>query len=125
MPFVRLTLYPRLVRDPIDLPRFAAVIGECLFEVGRILGDLRPDVANEDHSSVIGFLVVELTDSILEFADRRRQADCAVFPVGPIETPLMRLRVVKTYGNAFDVTRGAVRFELVEGTAAVPELASF
>ena len=64
-----LILHSRLVCDPVHFPRLTTIFGERLFEVGGVLGHLRPDVANEDHSAVEGVLGEEFTASVLELAE--------------------------------------------------------
>jgi len=70
--FVRSIWDPRLVRDPIHFPGLAAVVGEGLFEVGRVGVQIRPGVANENDFSVEIVLGVELAVSIFELADLGR-----------------------------------------------------
>ena len=81
--------------------------------------DVGPEVANEDRSPIQGILAVELATPILEFADVGRAAHGTVFGVGPVEAPLMRLRIVEAQGQALNVTGGAVDFTLRSRTAVL------
>ena len=56
--------------------------------------DIRPHVSNEDRPTVEIFLIVEFAAPILKLADDRRQTQGTFGRVGPVKTPLMRLRIV-------------------------------
>src|ERR1700692_187379 len=45
-------LVPGLVRDPVDFPGLAPIIGVGLLEVSRVRRDLRPDKSNIDSSAL-------------------------------------------------------------------------
>ena len=90
--------------------------------MGRIRGHVRPNKSNQDNFAVDFVLRVELAASILEFADLRRiqNSDLAV---GPIEAPLVSLRIVETQRQAFDVPgNGTIGFELLQLSATIPNL---
>src|SRR5215472_13950436 len=109
-----------LVGDPVDLPGFAAVIGERLFEVSGVRGDLRPDESQQNHAAVDLFPIIKLALTVLEFTNGR-YAKGAVFGVGPVDAPLMSGRIVETESHAFDVAGAAAGFELFDIGASVPE----
>src|SRR5579862_9583917 len=88
-------IYSRLVRNPVDLPCLASIIRERLFKVRCIPGGIGPNKSNVDGAALPRLLVVKLTTSILELADHGLFYK-AILAVGPIDTPLMRLRIVKT-----------------------------
>jgi hypothetical protein len=89
-----------------------------LFEVGGIGGQVGPIKSNEDSLAIDGVLGEKLTVSILELADLRWIED-ANFAVGPIESPLVGLRIVHAQGQAFDVAGWTADFDLVNTGAIV------
>ena len=101
--FRRFIVNPRLVGDPVHLPGFAAIVGEGLFKVSGVGSDVRPEVANEDDAAVVGVLAEELAASVFEFAHIGWTTERAVLAVGPVKTPLMRFRIVKSQGQTLDV----------------------
>jgi hypothetical protein len=105
--FARFIIYPCLVGDPIYFPSFPTIFRERLFEVGRIRVGLRPDKSNQDGFAIRAgwFSVVELPASILEFAYRGRTQGAALAG-GPIEAPLVCMRIVQAQGQTFDVSAG-------------------
>jgi hypothetical protein len=113
MVLVKFVLYARLVGDPVYFPSFAAVVGEGLFEVRRICCHVRPNKSNLDGLAINRILGEKLTASILEFADLRWVQD-ANLAIGPVEAPLVGLRIVGAQGETFDVTSGAVGDELID-----------
>src|SRR5215471_8846831 len=113
-------LYSCCRYDPIGLPAFAAVHGEGLLPERLVWRDNRPQVADENASSIKIFLVIELTAPIFEFPDRSRKRECTVSLIGPIYTPLVRLGIVGTHSHSFDVSGGSVRLQLVHISTAAP-----
>ena len=93
-----------------------------MFEVGGIGGQVGPIKSNEDSLAIDGVLGEKLTVSILELADLRWIED-ANFAVGPIESPLVGLRIVHAQGQAFDVAGWTADFDLVN-TGAIVNLAA-
>ena len=86
----------------------------------RIRCGVRPNKSNQDGFVIQCVLGVKFTDSIPELADLGRDDD-AVLAVGPIKSPLVRLRIVGAEGQAFDVAGSrAIGFELLDLGAAVP-----
>ena len=73
----------------------------------RIRGHVGPNESNKDCFAVNRILSEKLTLSILEFADLGWVKD-ANLAVGPIEAPLVGLRIVQAQGESFDVTFGAI-----------------
>src|ERR1051326_4339370 len=98
---------PRISRDPIDFPRFAAVVRERLFEMHRVRGDVGDHEAHENRAALERFLVVEFTTSVLELADRGLR-ERAVAAIGEIQTPLLRRRIVEAKAEAFEIGRAHV-----------------
>src|SRR5580692_7684348 len=120
--FIRLTTHARLVRNPVHFPGLAAILREGLLKVRRAGGGIRPKKSNQDHFAINRILSVELAASILEFADLRRVQN-ANLAVGPIQPPLVGLRIVQPHGQTFDMSASrAVRFELLDLSAPVPNL---
>src|ERR1035438_7171050 len=68
--------HPCLVRDPVDFPRLAAILGERLFKVGHAGVGVRPDKSNKDAFPVQRVLAVELAASILRSEERRVGKEC-------------------------------------------------
>ena len=62
----------------------------------------------------------ELTASILEFADLGWVKD-ANFAIGPVEAPLVGLRIVETQSQTFDVAGWAINLDGVK-LGAIPNL---
>ena len=122
MRFARFIVYSRLVRNPVDFPSLASVIGERLFKVRRTRGHVRPNKSNQDNFAVNRILGEKLAASILEFADLGWIQD-AILAVGPIEPPLVGLRIVQPESQAFDVARSrTINLDRVQLSAAVPNL---
>ena len=63
--------------------------------------NVRPHIPNENSPAIVGFLVIEFAAAILEFADGRLRQN-AVFAVGPVQTPLVRLRIVQAKSQPLD-----------------------
>ena len=74
---------------------------------GEFVVRLVLDKSNQDGLAIDRVLGEELTASILEFADLRRVQD-ANFLVGPIQPPLVRLRIVETQSQTFDMAGWAI-----------------
>ena len=111
-----------LIRNPVDLPSLPAVTRVRLFEMRRIRIDLRPDKPNQNRPSLPHVLTVEFAAAILKLADHGWVQD-PILTVGPIDPPLVRLRVIKPQGKTFDVILCAVSFEFFQVGAAIPDLA--
>ena len=47
----------------------------------------------------------------------------AVFAVGPIDAPLVRLRVVEAQSQSLDVSAGTIEFDLLADGASIPDFA--
>jgi hypothetical protein len=79
---------------PIRFPILSSIVRERLFETAGVWLDGGKAVATEDHSSFEFFLVIELALTLGELANHRLfyNSVCAVCPV---QTPLVRFRVVK------------------------------
>src|SRR6516162_1087167 len=113
--------YPGLVGNPVRFPSLAAVLGEGLFKMGRVRSHARPVEPHKDAFAIQCVLGVKLTASFLELTDLRYNHD-AILAVGPIESPLTRLRIVQTQGQSFEVAGGTIDLDLVQLGAAVPHL---
>ena len=88
----------------------------------RIRSDVRDDKSHEDGTAIKRFLVEKLAASILEFADRRLTQG-TVFTVGEIEAPLVRLRVVESQVQTFEMTDRAIDTSSTKVGSAIPHLA--
>ena len=86
-------LHARIYRDPVDFPRLAPVIRECLFKMDRIRLDVRNDKSNKNGFAIEKLLVEKLAASILELADRGL-AQCTGVAIRKIEAPLVGFRIV-------------------------------
>jgi hypothetical protein len=106
---VRCIAYARLVCHPVHLPGFAAIVGVGLFEVRSVRVGVCPNEANIDELAVQCVCAVELAASVLELTDLRTRVHGAVFAVGPIDAPLVRLRVVEAQSQSLDVAAGVLR----------------
>ncbi len=82
-------------------------------------GRVCPDKSNKNAFPIQRVLGVKLASSILELADLRYD-HLAILAVGPIKTPLVRLRIVSAQGQAFDVAGCAISFELVQIRTPIP-----
>src|SRR5246127_2094972 len=120
---VRCIAYARLVCHPAHLPGFAAIVGVGLFEVRGVRAGLGPNEANIDKLVVQCVCAVELAASVLELADLRTRVHGTVFAVGPIDTPLVRLRVVKAQSHSLHVAAGTVEFDLLDHGTSAPHFA--
>jgi hypothetical protein len=109
----RFIRHPDLVGDPVGVPGLASIIGERLFKVRHARGRVGPDKPNENAFSIQHVLGVKLASSVLELADLRYD-HLAVLAVGPIQTPLVRRRIVSAQGQAFDVAGCAITLELIQ-----------
>jgi hypothetical protein len=69
-------------------------------------GDVGNHEPNQDGSALENFLVEELSASVLELPDCRL-AQGATAAAGEVEAPLMRLGVVETQAQGFNVPRRA------------------
>src|SRR5581483_3182934 len=112
--------HARLIRDPVHFPCLPPVRGESLLEVGRVGVRLRPDEPDEDALPIERVLRVKLALPIRELSDLRHDHD-AVLRIGPIESPLVRRRVICSKSEPFDMTAGAIRLELLDLRGAVPQ----
>src|SRR4029079_18770664 len=112
----------RVERNPVRLPRFAAVVGERLLEAAGAGGDAGDHELHEKRAAVERFLIVELAAAVAELADRRLR-HLAVRGVGEVQRPLLRLRMIETHADGLEVAPGAVGDELDDVGAAVEERA--
>src|SRR5579864_2708433 len=87
----------------------------------RARGRVRPDKSNQDGFAINRVLGEKLTPSILEFADLGWVKD-AILAIGPIESPLVGLRVVQTQRQTFDVPRVSIDLDRVQLRAPIPNL---
>ncbi len=90
--------------------------------MGGIRRDVRYDESDKNGPTIQQFLIVELAAPIVELPDRGLGHD-AVVAVGKIEAPLIRLRIVETQAQTFEVTGWAIGLELQQIGAAIPDLA--
>lgn len=111
-----------LVGDPVDFPSLAPIGGEGLLKVGGIGRGLGPNIANQNDPAVERLLVEKFATAVGKLANRRLP-ERTVLAVGPVETPLMGLRIVETEGQTLDVTGRAGGLELFEPSAAIPDFA--
>src|ERR1700722_3992040 len=93
----------RLVCDPVHFPCLAAIVGERLLEVWSRI-HTRPAEADENRLVVDRIHRKKFADSILEFANLRRIEHADLY-IRPIETPLMRSRIVRPQCQPFDLSR--------------------
>lgn len=89
--------------------------------MGRIRGHARPNKSHKDAFAIKGILGVELTASVLELAYLGWNHG-AILAVGPIEAPLVGLRIVRTQGQTFEVAGWAIDLDRVQLGAAIPHL---
>src|SRR5690348_6468182 len=89
--------------------------------MGRLRGQVRPDVSNQYGLAVNRILSKKLSAPIFEFA-HLRWIQLAGLAVGPIEPPLVRLRIIRPQSQPFDVARRAIEFDRVQLRSAVPNL---
>jgi hypothetical protein len=77
---------------------------------------IRPGVSNEDHSAVVILLIVEFAAPILKLADDSRQTQDAFGRIAPLQTPLMRFRIIKPQGQTLNMRLPvrAVDFDLIK-----------
>src|SRR5215471_13766833 len=115
-------LHPCVVRDPVNFPSLTAVIGERLFEVTGIRGNVGNDEAHQDGAAIQSFLIVELAAAIPEFPDGRH-ADRPGPAIGEVEAPLVRLRIVKAQVETLEMASWAIGNQFHEVSATVPHLA--
>src|SRR5438876_3265878 len=107
--------------DEVWLPSLASVIRERLFKMVRIRSGVCKDVANQYDSAVDRLLVDKLTVPVLKLTNHG-SGHGAVLAVGKIESPLIRLGVVQTETQFFQMTRWAVELELHQIGTAIPHL---
>src|SRR5579872_2012588 len=112
----------RLIRNPVHLPSLSAIIRKRLFEMRHARIGLRPDESDQNCLSVDNILRIELALSILKLANLRRIKN-PVLAVGPVQSPLMGLRIVQAQSQALDVPACTIGFELLDLGSAIPELA--
>src|SRR5437773_11939963 len=93
------------VHDPVRLPGGAAVGGEGLLPAPRSVGDVRPEVADEDRAAVEGVVADEGADAVLEAAGYRGVEAGGRAAVEPPDAPLVGRRVE---GSDRDRAVGAV-----------------
>ncbi|WP_239104103.1 sensor histidine kinase [Microbispora corallina] len=106
------------VHDPVGLPRMAAVVGEGLLPVTRVLRDPGPGEPDADRPALVGVVGVEGADPVDEAADDRDRVEAAP-AVDPVDGPLVPLGVVRPDRRAVEVLGG--QRERVEAARAVEE----
>ncbi len=111
--------HPNVVRNPVDFPRLATIVRKRLLEMARIGRDLGDDESNKDGTTIQSLLIEEFATPVGKPADGRL-CERSAGAVGEVETPLMRLRIVQTEVESFEVTRRPVSDELDEIGAPVP-----
>ena len=79
--------------DPVGFPCLASIVRERLLESGRICSDICETVPSEDGLAVKQLLIETLRSPVLELTDHRL-CHGGVGVIGPVETPLVRLRIV-------------------------------
>jgi hypothetical protein len=89
--------------------------------VGGIRVHVRPNEPDKYSLPINRILGEKLAASILEFADLGWIHD-AILAIGPIEPPLVGLRIVHTQGQTFDVACWAIDVDRVQFGAAIPNL---
>src|SRR5262249_51774834 len=107
--------------DPVGLPRLPSIRRKCLFPSRRGACDIGPDEADINTFTLEEFLVVKFAPSILEAADHR----CFQHSTGavcPVDTPMLRFGIVKTYSHALYAPRGAIGLVLVDISRSSPNL---
>jgi hypothetical protein len=91
--------------------------------VNDVTVTFREHESNEDAATVERILTKELTASVFEPSVHRRPIQHAFLTVCPRDVPLLRLRVVETERQSFDVTGRSIDLELSEVGTPVPDLA--
>src|SRR5580700_3769704 len=84
-------------------------------------GHVRPSISNKDGPAINRILGKKLAASILESADLGWVHD-AILAIGPIEPPLVGLRVIGTHGQTFDMAYWIIYLDRVQLGAAIPNL---
>ena len=79
--------------------------------------------ADVDELAVQCVCAVELATSVLELTGLRTRVHRAVFAVGPLDAPLVRLRVVEAQSQSLDVAAGTIEFDLLDDGPSVPHVA--
>src|ERR1700722_9456761 len=114
--------HSRLVRNPIHFPGLPAILWKRLLKMRHLRVSLRPNKSNNNHSAVQCVLRVELTRSILEPSDLRRNEQ-AVLAGGPCEVPLVGFRIVGAQREPLDVPGSrAIGLEFLDLRASIPNL---
>src|SRR5579864_2191566 len=118
----RLLLLSRESGVPVRLPAFPPVRRERLLRSKFIRGDVREDEAHKDRFVLKVFLIKKLSERTIGELPDRRNAQAAIFTVGPIQAPLVRFWVIEAQGQALDMAGRAVDFEFPVVGAAIPNL---
>src|ERR1700739_3918267 len=82
-----------------------------------------PNEAHVDELAVQCVCAVELAASVLELTDLGTGVHGAVFAVGPIDAPLVRLRVVEAQSQSLDMGAGTIECDLLDHGTSVPHFA--
>lgn len=85
---------PRSGIDPVQLPRFASIVGEGLLitsRIGRVDGESK---SNQNGPAIKRFLIVKLAAAVFELADHGHAEGTAI-AAGEMEAPLMSLGIVE------------------------------
>src|SRR5579864_1427273 len=88
--------------------------------MGRIRGHVRPSISNKDGLAIDGILGKKLAASILESSDLGWVQDASL-AIGPIEPPLVGLRVIGAHGQTFEAY-WVIYLDGVQLGAAIPNL---
>ena len=99
----RLRLLFCLVGYPVGFPSLSTIRRKRLLEVWRIRCDTRPDESGINRSALIDLLVIEFPSSVAKLPDHGIRLEDSIGRVGPVNAPLMGLRVVKTQRQTLDV----------------------
>src|SRR5579871_2147288 len=112
--------HQRLGDDKVRLPGLASVRRESLLKVAGIGLDVEYTESHQNGSAIVGFLVHEIRTFVLERTNDRR-TERAASRVGKMDTPFVRVGVVKTQRKKLEVTARTVRQD-VRHIGAVPDL---
>jgi hypothetical protein len=118
----RIIVRPGVYRDPVHFPILTSILREGLFKAARIRSDVRDNKSNKDGPAIQWFLIVKLTASIFEFADGGLAQDAAI-AICKIEAPLVGFGIVQAQVQTLEVTCWAIRHELHQIAAAIPNFA--
>ena len=90
----------------------------------RLRCDSPKPVPDENNFAVECFLIVKLAAAVSELADRRGLRQHSLTRICPVKPPLARLWIVETERQSLQMARGRCELNLLQITAAVPNLSS-